>query len=414
MQASSCTVRQNLTGYRAIRQVAHAASIQSFKRLRRELKRHSARGARHIRSIQQTNAPQCAAVHEATSSSRSTEGFPARAQTGLNVEVTYSYKVERPAAGKTPRQIICCLELTGNATTETAEYQTAKLVCYQEFHKWREARLQYLVTWFAAEHPGKLDAALLGQMNKSINAAAQVNAQQYMHMNYAHAICFMDHAQLTVMAKTLIPEQAEAILEEYADAFNWKEVRVSELDIVAERTAAGKAGVSGKTQNGDKGGLGSGAKVGSETKEKKGAESEKQGISEAEALKQSFISGGMSLNKARELQEEGRRKLLDLLIEWGMQRPAQLEQDAYVLQRTGQALDTRLKKPSILPAGTKQHLKAAFGDDMSSEQHSKNKADLEGVVELKLQQARVWEENFPKWSQLADQVRGLQRLSHGF
>jgi len=43
--------------------------------------------------------------------------------------------------------------------------------------------------------------------------------------------------------------------------------------------------------------------VGSETKEKKGAQSEKQGISEAEALKQSFGSGGMSLNKARELQE---------------------------------------------------------------------------------------------------------------
>jgi len=45
-----------------------------------------------------------------------------------------------------------------------AEYQTAKLVCYQEYHKWREARLQNLVTMFAAEHPGKLDAALLGQV----------------------------------------------------------------------------------------------------------------------------------------------------------------------------------------------------------------------------------------------------------
>jgi len=140
-------------------------------------------------------------------------------------------------------------------------------------------------------------------MNKSINAAAQVNAQQYMHTNRAHAICFMGHAQLTVMAKTLIPEQAEAILKEYADAFNWKEVRVSEVDLVAERTAAGKAGIKGKTQNGDKGGSGSGSEVGSETKEKKGAQSEKQGISEAEALKQSFGSGGMSLNKARELQE---------------------------------------------------------------------------------------------------------------
>ncbi|KAA6416838.1 MAG: hypothetical protein FRX49_13181 [Trebouxia sp. A1-2] len=331
-------------------------------------------------------------------------GSPAGAQTGLNVEVTYSYKVERPAAGKNPRQIICCLELTGNAPTEAAEYQTAKLVCYQEYHNWREARLQNLVAWFAAQHPGKLDAALLGQMNKSINAAAQVNDQQYMHTNGAPAICFMGHAQLTVMARTLIPEQAEAILEEYADAFNWKEVRVSEVDLVAERTAAGKAGIEGKAQTGNKGGSGSGDGEGSETKDKKGPESEKQGISETEALKQSFTSKGMSLNKAQELQEEGRRKLLDLLIEWGMQRPAQLEQEAYVLQRTSQGLDARFKEPSTLPTGVKPLFKAAFGDDMSSEQHSKNKAHLEGVVELKQQQARFWAENFLRWSQLADQA----------
>lgn len=140
-------------------------------------------------------------------------------------------------------------------------------------------------------------------MNKSINAAAQVNDQQYMHTNGAPAICFMGHAQLTVMARTLIPEQAEAILEEYADAFNWKEVRVSEVDLVAERTAAGKAGIEGKAQTGNKGGSGSGDGEGSETKDKKGPESEKQGISETEALKQSFTSKGMSLNKAQELQE---------------------------------------------------------------------------------------------------------------
>ncbi|KAL0030936.1 hypothetical protein WJX79_002457 [Trebouxia sp. C0005] len=404
MHASSCTARQNLTGRRAPRQVAHAASIQSFKRLRRELRRHSARASRHVRS-NQADAPQCAAMdHQAILSSRSREGSPAGAQTGLNVEVTYSYKVERPAAGKNPRQIICCLELTGNAPTEAAEYQTAKLVCYQEYHNWREARLQNLVAWFAAQHPGKLDAALLGQMNKSINAAAQVNDQQYMHTNGAPAICFMGHAQLTVMARTLIPEQAEAILEEYADAFNWKEVRVSEVDLVAERTAAGKAGIEGKAQTGNKGGSGSGDGEGSETKDKKGPESEKQGISETEALKQSFTSKGMSLNKAQELQEEGRRKLLDLLIEWGMQRPAQLEQEAYVLQRTSQGLDARFKEPSTLPTGVKPLFKAAFGDDMSSEQHSKNKAHLEGVVELKQQQARFWAENFLRWSQLADQA----------
>ena len=41
--------------------------------------------------------------------------------------------------------------------------------------------------------------------------------------------------------------------------------------------------------------------------------------------------------------QKGRRKLLDLLIEWGLQRPAQLGQDAHVLQRTGQALDARFK-----------------------------------------------------------------------
>ncbi len=140
-------------------------------------------------------------------------------------------------------------------------------------------------------------------MNKSINAAAQVNAQQYMHTNRVPAIYFMDHTQLTVMAKTLIPKQAKAILEEYSDAFNWKEVKVSEVDLVAERTAAGKAANMGDTQTGDKGGSASGPKVGSEAKEMNGAESEKQGLSEAEALKQSFTSGGLSSNKARELQE---------------------------------------------------------------------------------------------------------------
>ncbi len=73
-----------------------------------------------------------------------------------------------------------------------------------------------------------------------------------------------------------------------------------------------------------------------------------------------------------------------------------------------------MQKPSILPAGTKQHLKAAFGDDMSLEQHSKNKADLEGVVELKQERARFWSENFPQWSQLADQVRRLSKAKSSF
>lgn len=66
-----------------------------------------------------------------------------------------------------------------------------------------------------------------------------------------------------------------------------------------------------------------------------------------------------------------------------------------------------MQEPSTLPTGVKPLFKAAFGDDMSSEQHSKNKAHLEGVVELKQQQARFWAENFLRWSQLADQVRRL-------
>jgi len=41
--------------------------------------------------------------------------------------------------------------------------------------------------------------------------------------------------------------------------------------------------------------------------------------------------------------QEGRKKLLDLLLEWGVQRPAQLEQHADDMQRTGQALDARFK-----------------------------------------------------------------------
>ncbi len=73
-----------------------------------------------------------------------------------------------------------------------------------------------------------------------------------------------------------------------------------------------------------------------------------------------------------------------------------------------------MQKPSILPAGTKELFKAAFGDDMSLEQYSKNKADLEGVVELKQQQARFWAENFPRWSQLADQVRTLSKAESNF
>ncbi len=54
--------------------------------------------------------------------------------------------------------------LKSPGAAENAVYHTAKLVCYQEYHKWRDARLQSLVAWFAARYPGKLDAALLGQV----------------------------------------------------------------------------------------------------------------------------------------------------------------------------------------------------------------------------------------------------------
>ncbi len=63
---------------------------------------------------------------------------------------------------------VFCLPLLSSSSppgaAEITEYQAAKLVCYQEYHKWREARLQSLVTWFAAQYPGKLDAELLGKV----------------------------------------------------------------------------------------------------------------------------------------------------------------------------------------------------------------------------------------------------------
>lgn len=65
----------------------------------------------------QSGDPNLPAPNDASHQCHHVQGSPAGAQTGLNVEVTYSYKVERPAAGKNPRQIICCLELTGNAPT---------------------------------------------------------------------------------------------------------------------------------------------------------------------------------------------------------------------------------------------------------------------------------------------------------
>lgn len=61
--------------------------------------------------------------------------------------------------------------------------------------------------------------------------------------------------------------------------------------------------------------------------------------------------------------QEGRRKLLDLLIEWGMQRPAQLEQDAYSLQRTAQALDARFKVCNLGKKVPNVHNRENIGDN---------------------------------------------------
>jgi len=65
----------------------------------------------------QSGNPDLLAANSASQPCHYVQGFSAKVPTGLNVEVTYSYKVERPAAGKNPRQIICCLELTGNVPT---------------------------------------------------------------------------------------------------------------------------------------------------------------------------------------------------------------------------------------------------------------------------------------------------------
>ena len=65
----------------------------------------------------QSGDPNLPAANSASHQCHYMQGFPARAQTGLNVEITYSYKVASPAVRKNPRQIICCLELTGRAPT---------------------------------------------------------------------------------------------------------------------------------------------------------------------------------------------------------------------------------------------------------------------------------------------------------
>lgn len=73
-----------------------------------------------------------------------------------------------------------------------------------------------------------------------------------------------------------------------------------------------------------------------------------------------------------------------------------------------------MQKPETLKVDTKELIKVGFGDDMSLEQHNKNKAGLERFVQLKQQEARSWEKNFPRWSHLADQVRTLSKAEACF
>lgn len=73
-----------------------------------------------------------------------------------------------------------------------------------------------------------------------------------------------------------------------------------------------------------------------------------------------------------------------------------------------------MQKPETLKVRTKELFKAGFGDDMSLEQHSKNKADLERLIELKQQEAKDWAKSFPRWSHLADQVSSLTKAEACF
>lgn len=154
-------------------------------------------------------------------------------------------------------------------------------------------------------------------MNKRVDAAATVNAQENMHMNSVPAIGTMDHTQLIIMARVLTPDDAAAIEKEYAEVFKPKQM--SEVDVVAERTAAGKAGVEEAPESRDTDGavLGSKEKAAAEDKgggrpgsQQGSGAGDKQKPGSQDKAKAGVAAGGVSqakvtLGKTQALQEVG-------------------------------------------------------------------------------------------------------------
>ena len=67
------------------------------------------------------------------------------------------------------------------------------------------------------------------------------------------------------------------------------------------------------------------------------------------------------------------------------------------------------QNPDQLSPTIKENLEKAFHNDVSPEQHDKNMALLKAQTDLKRDETEYWEEKFPWWSSLADQVRHLQQ-----
>ena len=78
------------------------------------------------------------------------------------------------------------------------------------------------------------------QMDTRIKGSKETGSKKYITANVSAAVGALDHTQLAIMAKVLIPERANTIFEEYQEVFKSK--GISEVDLVAGRTAAGKAG----------------------------------------------------------------------------------------------------------------------------------------------------------------------------
>lgn len=67
------------------------------------------------------------------------------------------------------------------------------------------------------------------------------------------------------------------------------------------------------------------------------------------------------------------------------------------------------QNPDQLSPSIKENLEKAFHNDVSPEQHDKNMALLKAQTDLKRDETQYWEEKFPWWSSLADQVRRVQQ-----